>query len=160
MAKSKVFRNLKGKASGYGSIPAEAAGPYTVAASATWYFAGVPCAGARMVVFTVRGTGSGTSASQTVVMGNHENGSDAVNAGTSEVTLRGDGNLSISAGNGLRVALTPAQGLLHHGFAFFGIVNDANQKTSVSVDAEVWYEGDAVDDRNSFGQPSVEAATY
>lgn len=160
MAKTKVFKNLKGKAAGYGSIPAEAAGPYTVNGSATWYFAGVPCAGARMVVWTIRGAGAGTSASQSCVMGNHENGSDAVSAGTAEVTMRGDGNISISVGNGLRVAVTPAVGLLHHGFAFLSITNDATQKTAVSVDAEVWYEGDAVDDRNSFGQAAVEAATY
>lgn len=160
MAKTKVFRNLKGKAAGYNAIPAEAAGPYTVNTSATWYFAGVPCTGARMVVWTIRGTGGGALASQACVMGNHENGSDAVSSGGAEVTLRGDGNLAIGAGNGLRVAVTPAQGLLHHGYAFIGIVNDATQKTAVSVDAEVWYEGDSLDDRNSFGQSTVEAATY
>lgn len=160
MSKVKTFRNLKGQVSSYGNIPAAAAGPYTVANAAVWYFAGVPCAGSRKVVFTIRGTGAGALASQTVVAGNHSDGSDAVNASGAEVTLRGDGNFGIGVGNGLRVAVDPAQGQHHNAFMFLSITNDAVQKTSVSVDAEVWYEGDAADDAASFGQAGVVAATY
>ena len=162
MAKSKVFRNLKGKVSSVLSIPAEAAGPYSVGASATWFFAGVPCAGARMVVWTVRGTGTGALASSTLNAGNEEDGTGALNAGSAEVTLIGEAGLNIARPNGLRVGAAPtlASALLVHGFLFLSIVNDANAKTAFSVDAEVWYDGDAADDRSSYGQADIVAATY
>lgn len=154
------YPNLKGKVTAVTAIPAQPAGPYSVAGAAVWYFAGVPCAGARQVVFTVRGVGAGALASQTCLPGNHEDGSDAANASSGDVTLRGDGGFSISVGGGLRVAVVPTAGLHHHRFLFFSITNDATAKTSVSVDAEVWYDDEAYVAKTAFGQDGVVPATY
>lgn len=161
MSKSKLYKNLKGQVTSSSNIPAAAAGPYTVGTSATWFFAGVPCMGARQITYTIRGAGAGALASQTCIMGNHSDGSDVINFSSSDVVLRGDGGFGIGTGNGLRVSVLPSAGLHLHGFCFFSIVNDATaNKTGVSVDAEVWYEGEADPEREGYGQSGVAAATY
>lgn len=163
MGRVAKYTNLKGQVASISNIPNAAAGPYNIGASEVWYFAGVPCTGARQVVWTVRGAGTGSLTGTTTINASNEvSGAAAINATTAEVSMIGEGGGGMQQPGGFRVAAAPAQvnALFVHGYLFLVITNDTNAKTAVSVEAQVWYDLEGSIAMSEFGQSGVAPASY
>lgn len=153
MGYTKKFLGLKLNTSGY-TNPQNGTSPLaSLTGAAVAYTSGVPCRGARMVVFTIKGTGAGGLASQGSNGGNHPNMVDAVVGGTADYSVQGDGAIAISGANGAVVAVRPTLlPLFAHGYVQLSLTNDATTKTNVTVDAEVFYETEADVCSTQYGQ--------
>lgn len=133
-----------------------AASPGTLVAHATTpvavYTNGIPVCGARMIVFRIKASNNNLPSAWGINIGN-----DAARTGVfSSITGAGYasvvGNIGLSlnggGGNTVSAAASANQGRFHHAFAQLTLTpkvgaTPANDTTGVTIDADVWYDGDA-----------------
>lgn len=144
MGFTKKFLGLKLNTTSFVNPQAGVTPLASLTGAATAYTSAVPCRGARQVVFTIKGAGSGSLQSQTSFGGSHPNMVDCVTGSTADFSVQGDGLVVINGSNGGVIAVRPTLlQVFAHGYVSVGLTNDATAKTNVTVDAEVFYEFDA-----------------
>lgn len=136
----------------------------SVAANATLTSNGVPCKGAKMVVFRLVGTDSNTISSNSVTVGNVP-GRGAL-GGVFSATGVGysvSGNFTGAAVNasgtgGMTLAVYPnnaGQRAMHHDYAFIQVTAGASGHANVTISAEVHYDFDGDQQMNGNGQGGI-----
>lgn len=131
------------------------AGPFTLPSHTTTaisYFSnGIPVYGARCVVFRIKMTGANVPTAWQINVGNNAPRSATFSAitGAGYPSIVGNLGMPFNAGNGnvVSAAANANQGRFHHHFVQFGLTGKVgatpdNDLTNVTVEADVWYDGD------------------
>jgi hypothetical protein len=153
MPVSKKFANIKMGAGATGNP-----GPQTFPLGTTWISQPVPTRGARAVIFRLSSTDANVPASFGFNASTSPNKASAYEqAATGQnYNTRGVANIAMNGPGGWVVMIDHAAGKIFHDFIVLSVTSNAGSPhTALVVDAEVFFDGDADDTRQSVGQGAV-----